>query len=271
MFVRRSKQSGLGGKEAELAKAAQLRALAIAQARKQKTDGNASPHDEEDTAKAARQAKAAAAAKKRQEEAAAKLRAEAQEKARERAAAAAKLRAETLKKKQEQQKVALLAKQKLAKQAGASKGAASKKALKASLVAAAAAANENLAPLVSKNKGAVAVAATGANCSSGSGGGGAASASHRASNSANSKTWAEKQALEASLLAQTRFHQLYDIERIFGEVPRCDIKQIFPHSKNKDLMRSRRSSGNWLHDRVTADEQQKYDNTFEQWVQSASE
>jgi hypothetical protein len=41
-----------------------------------------------------------------------------------------------------------------------------------------------------------------------------------------SKLWAEKEELEKSLLRQTKYHQLYDIERIFGEIPRCDIAKV---------------------------------------------
>jgi hypothetical protein len=89
---------------------------------------------------------------------------------------------------------------------------------------------------------------------------------HHRSHASSSKKWAEKEELEKSLLRQTTYQQFYDMERIFGGIPQCDIGHIFPKSSNKHLMRSRRSSGNWLHDKVTEDERRNYDDAFEAWA-----
>ena len=56
------------------------------------------------------------------------------------------------------------------------------------------------------------------------------------------------------------------MDKIFGDIPKCDVLRLFPHSRNPALTRRRRSSGDWTKDKITEAEKERYDEYYEKWI-----
>lgn len=75
--------------------------------------------------------------------------------------------------------------------------------------------------------------------------------SHSSSNTNQDLSWADPETLLKTLEEQS---SIIDLDKLFGEVTTCDIDEIFPNRHPKP----RGSSGNWLNDAVTQEEEEKY-------------